>query len=336
MPLYRAPLTDRVRVKNTSGATAAANDAGYIDAAGEYKTTTTSRFQDAWCVVLVGGANNSDIYVARRGRVNVAYTSTAPSAGHFLSLSTVAGDAQRETVCRPEIFAVCTAAGSGGLVETLLLTQRVYLPMSASEDVFRVNSGSDTLWTGTINGAPSATSVTVTTSTGALDSFAPNSTGELCKPVVFNSTRSTSRLITAINTGTGVLTTENTSDAWANTDALTVKSQTNTQTESSGNVFIDLDGGGAAAVLHALDVLLFMYHFQVGADDAANAVGFHPFEAYSSPKHLVYTPANDGGTYIGNVQVPLIGRKFTYTVDANGAAACTHLTRIIGVLRAAP
>jgi len=337
VPLYRAPLVDRLRVKNTSGATAAAKDCGYIDAAGEYKTTTSSRLFANWCVVLVGGADNGDIYVARRGRVVVKYTGTAPSAGHFLSLSTTAGQSQRETTIRPEIFAVCLAAGSGGVVEVLLLCNRCYMPWSSSSEIWRVDAGSDTLWTGTINGSPSATLVDTTTSTGALDCFkeSASSGNSLCKPVLFNSTRSTSRLVTAVDTGTGEITTQNTSDAWASGDSLTIKSQTNTETISfGGQVFIDLDGSGS---FDGLDVLATMYLFGTGLDsNFSGGVGLHPFEAYAGPKHQVFQPFTDAETYIGTVQVPLIGRKFTYCCDASGAAAATYLFRILGTLRASP
>jgi hypothetical protein len=63
-----APSTAYLRIKNTSGATANANDMGYINEAGEYKTTTTASDLKSWCVVVTGGLNNADITIAIAGR----------------------------------------------------------------------------------------------------------------------------------------------------------------------------------------------------------------------------------------------------------------------------
>lgn len=112
-----------ILIKNTSGVSASANDVGYIDVNGEYKTTTTANLQAIWCVVIQGGANNSNIYVAIEGRVTVNYTGTAPDgiSRKFLTTSTSAGNAQGLTSMRPEVFAIVPPGetGSGGQVSAL-------------------------------------------------------------------------------------------------------------------------------------------------------------------------------------------------------------------------
>jgi hypothetical protein len=98
-----------------------------------------------------------------------------------------------------------------------------------ANDIFQVtNPGGASLWTGTISGAPSGTSVTVSAPlTGTEAVLVPTSTSQLGKMRLYNTTRGTSALISNYNTGTNVVTlTATVPAAWANGDSLTVASQT--------------------------------------------------------------------------------------------------------------
>ena len=321
-----------LRVKNSSGGTVAAKDVGYIDSEGEFRTTTTSRFQGAWCAVLVGNTAGNDVLVTAQGRVTVKYTSTAPSAGHFLSLSTTAGQAQRETESRPEVFAVCLAGGSGGEVDCLLLTRRAFVPQTNAEEALRIDLGSDTLWTGSVEvdeGTLSATQVPVVTATGALDSFAPAGASQLFKVLLHNTTRGTSRKVTARSGN--VLTTESSSDSWADEDLLTAQSQTNTNSDN-GHVWIDLDGSG---YFSELDVGVYV----IGTGTALGTtygIQYHPFEAFAQSKVAAYYGNAAGFTSTHFHFQPLIGRKMCLKVDANGAASNYTVLRLLGTLRLSP
>jgi len=334
IPLARLPEPILQVVKNTSGATVNEGDVGYINEAGEFKTTTTANFASSWVVVLVGGANNADIYVTRRGRVNVNYTGTAPSAGHFLVTSTSAGLAQRSTVMRPEIFAVCLAAGSGGVVSVRLLTQSQKVDLYSSNNFWRNNAHSTTLFTGTINGVPTATSVVYTVSTGNEDIFAVLGTSELAKTMLYNSTRGTYRLITACNTGTNTLTTVSTTDAWANGDTITVLYQTINDT-TAGQTFIGL----SLASQSEIPILARSVILQGGVQDTGGAgrtLLFHPNEAYSIPKILSVQNTQSTQQNIFHNSMPLIDRILGMKTVTAGAGTALTVIKLAGYYLAAP
>ncbi len=321
-------------VKNTSGATANAGDIGYINQAGEYKTTTTTNFIGAWVIVIVGAANNSDIYVTNRGRIDVNYTGTDPSAGEYLVTSTSAGLAQRQATMRPEIFAVCLAAGSGGVVSVLLLTQTLKIDLYSSNNFWRNNAHSTTIFTGTINGAPTATSVVYTVSTGNEDIFAVLGTGELAKIMLYNSTRGTYRLITACNTGTNTLTTVSSTDAWANGDTITVLYQTINDT-TAGQTFVGLDLSQQSEIpILARSVIL-----QGGVQDTGGAgrtLLFHPNEALSTSKILTVQITQTTQQNAYHVSFPLINRILGMKTVATGTGTALTVIKLAGYYLAAP
>lgn len=314
-------------VENTSGAAVSAGDIGYIDEAGEFKTTTTAadpQMVGDGCLVLVGGANNADITVVNSGSGLVNYTGSAPAQGDFLVSSTTAGDAQAQTTMHPNIFAVCTAAGSGGQVGAVLRVGNTPKEATNSNDIFRVGSTSDSDFMGTINGSPSGTSVVYNApSSGDEANLVPNSTSQLAKMVLHNTTRGNSALISDCNTGTNTITLTTTVPGdWADTDTITIRSQTNTSNPQSGVYFVDFEfTSGIEALTRSI----------VGAaaiaDSAAasQSLWLHPYETNVNSKRNVPVTTYVAGVTTHGAAMPLnlIDNKFCAAWDANGTGTLT-------------
>lgn len=309
-----------VVVKNTSGATANANDLGYIDAAGEYKTTTTLNLEVAWGVVILGGANNADIYVARRGRVTVNYTGTAPTVGQYLVTSTVAGSAIASAYMRPEVFAVAVAAGSGGTVSVLLLTQRKFKPFISSNNLFaHTTTSSD--FVATLNGAPAGAVVTYNApSSGAETSIQPGGT-ELSKMLIWNTSKAPaqSAKVIAINTATNQITVSAAADvaAWLNGETITMRSQTNTDIISVTTYFADMEITSEIPTLTTA-VIPFISESDSGA--AGQSFRLHTWETGAAAKRQPYsTQVSAIAIQLGGVPIPIINNRYTIEYIASGA-----------------
>lgn len=327
-------------VKNTSGATVAAGDVGIViyDATNGdvYNRTTTANYPDVGniAVVLIGGADAADIYVSQRGRVTLNYAGTAPNAGQWLTTSTTGGSAQRSTTMRPEIFAVAEADGSGGTVQARLYTQTQFVPFSSTNNLHQVLSASDLDFVATINGAPSATSVVYNApSSGAENVINVGSSSELAKLVLWNSTRSTGRLISSVNTGTNTITTVSSTDAWASTDSVTIRSQTNTDTVGTSR-FCELDLSQTTEIpLHTRALVVFIIVADSGGA-GENAI-LHPYEAGASSKRRTKT-TQTAQNIDGEYHLPLYDRRFTYLHTATGAGTFDSTLRVMGYFLAVP
>lgn len=319
-------------VTNASGATAPGCDVGYIDANGDYVTTTTANYFGGNCVVVVSGGNGLKCFVATSGRWPMRYAGSAPSDGDFLVTSTTAGAAGAQTTMRPEIFARCQAAGSGGQVSALLLTATLPVLAVAANDIYYVAGHSSTDFTATLNGAPSATQFVYNTpSAGNANNLVPTGTllGNL---VVFNTTRGTARLVTACNTGTKTVTNVSVSDAWANGDTVTIVSPTIGGTVAE----IDLSSASALAAIPALarGLKLVCFKYDSGAGGQSSYV--HPVEAFAGSKAIPWYGAA-AGAYNGEVlDIPLIGRRFGFNSTGSGTGTATDIIDLAGYYLAVP
>jgi hypothetical protein len=310
-----APIT----VENTSGGTVVANDVGYIDDSGEYKETTTANADLAWCVVIIGGANNTDIKVARVGKQTVVLNANC-SIGDYLVTSTTAGQGGVSTVMRPEIFGVfltANVAGAGGTADVLLLTNTVFKPVTSDNEILLVANHSGTTFSALINGAPGATTVVYDTITGNENSIVPSSSSELGKLVLHNTTRGDSALIQSVNVGTNTITVDSVPGAWANNDAIQVNSLTNTTSLLSVHYF---DVEMSSSLIPTLSRALHVYGS--GRDSGAAGIQtiMHPFEADATGKRIqIFTPAATIPSSIG-INISLIDNKMCLLGNASGAA----------------
>lgn len=317
---------DRFVVNNGSGAAAAFGDVGYIDEAGDYQTTTTANLYANWAVVITGGANGADIEVANRGRVSVNYTGSAPAAGDRLTTSTTAGSAQVGDG-RPELFAIATAAGSGGVVQALLHTQTRIENFTTTELVFRINGASDSDWRTTINGAPSGTSVVYTTplTSGTEDAIDVLASNQLSKIRLYNETQADYALISSVNTGTNTITlTATVPGTWANTDVITARSQTNTLTIGS-SYFYDMEFTSALIP----DLTRFI-QIAISFDDSGGAgeqLNVHPWETGGLQKRdRVFTQSTQAISYA--TYMDLISNRYTLSWSASGAATADPILTV--------
>lgn len=325
------------KVKNTSGGAAAANDVGYIDENGEYKTTTTAYADVAWCVVVSGGANNADIYVARRGRVTVALNGNC-SAGDYLYTSTTDGQAQPQTYTRPELFAVAltaNAGGAGGTCSALLLCHTRYVNVQSAIDVFSVNPTSSTDFRATINGAPvGATLVYNAPTSGAEDTIDPTANNLYGKIRLYNETRAEYLLIDDVNVGTNTITfTTNVPGTWVNGDTITARSQTVTP---GGTYYYDVDLSSAdntavPELARAIDLTVIVRDTAVGVDTR-----FHPWVAYAAAKIQLATVYLANQDSVQVVAMPLFQRRYCFQVNANGSGSAYHFQRLRGYWIAEP
>ncbi len=305
-----------ILVNNGSGATANVSDVGYLDETGDYQTTTTEALIAAWCVVEIGGANGTDIYVRRRGNTITNYTGTAPSAGHFLILSTSAGDALRSITMRPEIFAVCTANGAGGTVAVQLETGRSPILETNSNVIFTRSNQSDSAFAALINGAPGVTTVVYDTITGSEDGLT-GAAAWLGKLVLYNTTRSDSALIESVDRGTNTITlTASVPGAWANNDAIQVNSQT--VVLGGARKYFDLDLSTSVPDL-AVGIIV-----EQKINDAGGGIFYlHPFTTFANSQRSTIQSDNPSvASWLRTTMLSLFDGKFSYSVDASGAATC--------------
>ena len=319
------PLRDMslMRVKNTSGSTVAANDVGYIDEAGEFKLNTTDFFDANWAVVVEGAANNADIICTNKGLVTVVCNGNV-SVGQFLYLSTTTKQVQPQTYVRPELVAIAKTAntgGAGGTCVALLHCDRKYVSLSSSNKIYQVQNHSDTRFESVIAGAPNATTVVYgAVGAGAEDVIVPVSPTELAKARLWNTTRGTYRLITAVNQGTNTITTVNSVDAWADTDDIVIESQTTTVAGAYRYIELDLSQD-----VVAVPELATVLEFEVLKQDSGGAVFtvFHPFETYAEAKEKgAQNPAANTRAY-RTIFVSLIQRVFCYRSNTSGAGTGT-------------
>ena len=177
-----------------------------------------------------------------------------------------------------------------------------------AQDIFSQSSLGSTPFTAKINGTPSATSVVYDTDTGENSLPTAADAGKL---VLHNLTRNNSRLIESVDRATNTITTQSSSDDWADNDDITTQSQVNTQ---AGYVDLDLSGFVAATVTGIL-ALVFM------KDTAATGevIRLHTYEAYSTAKSI---PLWNKTTTLFDTLVapiPVVSQKITFLVTASGA-----------------
>lgn len=331
-------------VVNNSGGAVVAGDVGLLRQRSggglEYYETTTEAAPGLWCVVETGGANGASIAVYRSGEgITVNYTGGAPSAGDFLTTSTTAGAAVGRTTMHANIFARCSANGAGGQVEATLLCNTLFVPNVASQRIIGVSGHADTDFVATINGAPNATTVVYNApSSGNENVIDPDAATHLGRMVLFNSTRGTERLIVDTNTGTNTITTENSADAWANGDTITIRSQTVTGVGPPYMIDVDLSLVPAGD----LDPLARAMLIKVTEQETGTVVaGFsytvtHPYETFNNNKQItVLAQISTQFIAVHSVQV-LIEQRFCWRADANGAATCGSYMDSLGYFVAAP
>lgn len=328
-----------IRVTNASGADANVGDVGLVDTDStygmSYKRTNVANKEGDWCVVLAGGADTKDIFVAKRGQVAALKLNANCAIGDFLTTSTTNGQAAVSTTMRPEVFARALSAnggGAGGTCKALLLTQTRLVPASDPNRIYYNSGENNTDFASTINGAPTATSVVYgAVTSGNANCIVPAAASMLGQLRLYNSTRGTYRLITAVNTGTSTITTVSSTDSWANGDTITAVSQTVTTGLTQKALEIDLTQQTTIPLL-ARAVLMSMYTADTGAVGKFSFA--HPYETYAVGKQRTsYNQSTAIGLY-GEILIPLLNQKFTYAAEASGTGTSATAFFLQGYLLA--
>lgn len=330
--------------KNGSGGAVSAGDVGFIDIDGKFVKSAAEEFALVnWCVAMTDAADNADIYVARRGRLNVAYTGSAPSAGDYLVTSNTAGRAQAQSSMRPEVFGVCLEAGSGGLVPALLLTQRNVKPASSDSDIFRINYHSGTLFTGTI-AAVYATQVEYVVTEGYEDSIRPHKVDHLAKLVLHNlddggSTALVDHVLLddqATPSDGRITFIGSTPAGWQVGDTITANSQTNLST-LDGVKWFDFDLNHADNTIVPPDAVGLAGEMSFIESAPAIRLLLQPFEPDDEAKRRGYTSNQSTfHTLRGIFEVSLVDRKFQVLCGASGVATALALWRVSQIVIAEP
>jgi hypothetical protein len=338
-----ATALNMLTVENDSGVLTAVGDVGYIDETGKYKETTTAYLDGvAWCVVIVGAADGSDMVVVVRGSpVNVALNGNC-SIGDYLYTSTTAGQGQPQSYMRPEVFAVALTAndeGAGGYCEALLLCNTRRVPKSSANNILYVNGHTTMDWRTTINGAPAGAVVTYTAplTSGAEDTIVPNAATELGKLRLYNETRGTYGLIDSVNIGANTITlTAAAPGAWANTDVITTRSQTNVFAGPPPYYYeVDL----SSADNDTIPILARTLVMDVGAIDTGGTGVYlltHPWETNAPSKEKANRIYLANTLHYRQVEVSLFQRRFTYIANASGAGTKGTIFRLAAYDLAVP
>lgn len=330
-----------MKVKNTSGATRAAGDVGYTTwttgSGIEFKTTTTANDNRIGSVaaVLVGGANNANIYVTQLGRLTIPYAGSDPAQGNFLVFSTTAGKVALQTTMSPDVVAVAMAAGAGGTVDALLVAGSVFKNNTPAFDIFRCDTASNSDFVATINGAPSGASVTYNApSSGQEGNLTPASTSQIAKMVLHNTTRGTSALISTVNTGTNVITlTANAPAAWASGDTITIRSQTNTVNPSANVYFMDFE---FVSDINDLARYFDTYLFHYDSGTAGQRLNIHPWQTNANSKQLALDTYAAGLVSSVTGRVTLYQKRFCLSWQASGTGTGIVGLRLLGEGVASP
>jgi hypothetical protein len=191
-----------------------------------------------------------------------------------------------------------------------------------TNDIFRCNSCAASLFTGTINGTPSGTSVVYTPVSGNENVLVPASTSQLGKMRLYNTTRGNSALISNTNTGTNTITlTATVPGDWANGDTLTTASQT---VSGGGFNWIDIEITSGDFVGKSL---VFLYLVMSDTGGAGQSLIAHPFETYSAGKLVATALTQSTQLAINTHPYKLTSNIITITWSASGAATASPIIR---------
>ena len=180
---------------------------------------------------------------------------------------------------------------------------------------FFINASDDTPFDADIAGNPTSTSVVYDGETleNSINFVATNLTN--CRVVLYNTTRGNSRLISLVDIATNTITTESSTDDWADNDVITIQSTTNLEAG-----FVDLDfSTGDALPTNAIGILINGYYLDTGGVGNSAVARFHPYAAYDSGKRSdIFGQVASIHAHYGSLLIPITSRRFSYKIVASG------------------
>lgn len=284
-----------------------------------------------------GATNNYVIYVTNAATVEI-------SGGKFTGDVVCTGAGSTLHLDGPTITGSVTGA-SGGVITGWYFDSSLRLRRGNdqsivytlnyndnAEDIYRGNSVSVSDFVATIATLPGGATLTYNApSSGDEANLVPNSTGQLAKMVLHNTTRGNDALISNCNTGTNTITlTENVPGTWQVGDTITIRSQTNTSNPAANVYFIDMqmtsgietDSGYMTARAAMVDT---------GA--ASIPLWLHPYEASALNKRQAMSTQVANvflNSNFGPIPVDSTSRRFCVAWNASGSNTVTFLIRLSG------
>ena len=179
------------------------------------------------------------------------------------------------------------------------------------------------VFSGLINGAPTATSVVYDgeSNEGMLGGIGSGA-DRWGRPILHNTTRGNSRKIVEWDLGTNTITTESSTDDWADNDVITCQSQTNTQAG-----YFDLDLSNEISSTTNAAVFFVTLDDNEGNYDANRFVIFHPFEAYDGGKRQYLHSRLSNQANSLTFPMNIVGQKITLMFGSG----VVDITMLLGV-----
>jgi hypothetical protein len=201
----------------------------------------------------------------------------------------------------------------------------IVTPETNTNDVFRVNSASDSDFVSTITSTSGSSLVYGVVSAGAENAINVLASTQLAKIRLYNTSNAPVDylLISSVNTSTNTITFTDTVPAgWAIGETITCRSQTNTDVLGTA-YFMDLEI--TSGPTGAAGLMLFIGYVDV----AGEVFSLHPFEAFGAGKNQYITligTTQQNASYL----VKVTTNVFTIRWSASGAATATIILREAG------
>lgn len=159
-----------------------------------------------------------------------------------------------------------------------------------------------------INGVPNATTVVYDTDTNeASVAGLYSGAGYWGRIMLYNSAKGTYRKIVSVEISTNTITTESSIDTWANDDAITTQSQTNTE---AGYFDVDLSTNISASAT-VLNVSTLYRDLDKSAYDSERSLRVHSYSAFNDGKKFTTCASVIGEQSTLCFFVPVISQKIT-------------------------
>lgn len=218
--------------------------------------------------------------------------------------------------------------GDGGTISYNSLSNRPTIATNAN-DIFRVNFCGTSGFTATINGSPSGASVAYTPVSGNENTLVPDSTSQLGKQRLYNTTRGNYALISTCNTGTDTITlTANAPANWASGDTITTISTT---VSGSGRNWVDIEITGGDLLNKTQGFFSLTMH-EPGSAIGAATLWMHPTESYSDSKVFNIMNKASGATESSLMAMKITSNVITASWTASGASSAIPIIRQVGYL----
>lgn len=178
-------------------------------------------------------------------------------------------------------------------------------------EILRIDNAAASPFSADIAGAPTATSVVYDGEANEnMFNGLASGAGYWGRIILHNTTRSNSRKIVSVNIATNTITTESSTDDWANNDVITVSSQT------SGASYFDVDVSDNVPATTEAIFIFVAFTDKEGNVDANRYVMFHPYEAYNQGKRQWITASLAYQKPTFTFPLKIISQKFTLSLGS--------------------